>query len=348
MAPHHVETNKLCPCGGVLEVEGLKIETAEPKQPSQTKVTSKSLELSINELDHSGGAIVYRFIHFEEPSVVLSSPAESLLLPSPSLPSAPPSPASISTSPLSSAKDHHDADDVWLFYLEEGDCWVCKLCQISNKYKNTKKNTYSINTGTTSLHHYLIREHLKLLNTLIKSNGTKAAEKFRKANGMATPSDTSCSNISSVLKFSHDAFINVIVEWIIANDQVIETWERYISTLKREMETLLGIIVFLVTMRVKILLLPFSTSLIVLALQLSWIMMDNAANNGTFIVFLEFYFCVIEKRIRCFAYIMNLAAKVVISAVTALNTVLLEESMNITQDPVATVRALFFIHSQDT
>ncbi len=58
------------------------------------------------------------------------------------------------------------------------------------------------------------------LNTLIKGNGTKAAEKFQKANGMATPSDTSCSDISSVPKFSHDVFIDAIVEWIIANDQV--------------------------------------------------------------------------------------------------------------------------------
>ncbi|KAK0457633.1 uncharacterized protein EV420DRAFT_1748418 [Desarmillaria tabescens] len=75
--------------------------------------------------------------------------------------------------------------------------------------------------------------------------------------------------------------------------------------------------------------------------------MDNAANNGTFTIFLEqdllhcgFRFCAVEKRIRCFAHIVNLAAKAVTSAITALNAVLLEESMDITQDPIAAVRAL--------
>ncbi|KAK0449365.1 hypothetical protein EV421DRAFT_1732636 [Armillaria borealis] len=379
MAPCCAEIDKSRPCGGVLEVEGFAIEgidiaasrrskrtaaallkqAAELKQPSQTKATSKSLELRINEQDHSeprsnsttcatrkshkkagpttstnvvpeesegsprhgqphhqedpselavpdaqvripvsqcmttvqedneeinlfaptlpsssphilegpydfvsplstpshlhsalmpscpsaGGATAYRFVHFEEPSVKPSSPAESLSLSSPSLASAPPSPASVSMSPLSSAKDQRDADNVWPFYLEEGDRQVCKLCWAGDKHKNAKEKTYSMSTGTTSLRHHLIREYLKLLNTSIKGNGTKAAEKFRKAN------------------------------------------ER------------------------------------------------DLLRHG-------FYFCAVEKRIRCFAHIVNLAAKAVISAVTALNAVLLEESMDITRDPVAAVRAL--------
>ncbi|KAK0217455.1 hypothetical protein EDD85DRAFT_781639, partial [Armillaria nabsnona] len=43
---------------------------------------------------------------------------------------------------------------------------------------------------------------------------------------------------------------------------------------------------------------------------------------------------------RCFAHIMNLAAKAVISAVTAMIFTCISESMDITRDPVATVRAL--------
>ncbi|KAK0215915.1 hypothetical protein EDD85DRAFT_962584 [Armillaria nabsnona] len=98
----------------------------------------------------AGGAMAYRFVHFEEPLVVLSSPAESLSSPSPSLASAPPSPVSVSTSPLSLAKDHRDADDVWPFYLEEGDHWVCKLCRAGNKHKNAKEKTYSMMLDSNS------------------------------------------------------------------------------------------------------------------------------------------------------------------------------------------------------
>ncbi|KAK0433854.1 ribonuclease H-like domain-containing protein [Armillaria borealis] len=43
---------------------------------------------------------------------------------------------------------------------------------------------------------------------------------------------------------------------------------------------------------------------------------------------------------RCFAHIVNLAAKAVISAVTALNAVLLGETLDITRDPIAAVQAL--------
>ncbi|KAK0477578.1 hypothetical protein IW261DRAFT_1565890 [Armillaria novae-zelandiae] len=104
--------------------------------------------------------------------------------------------------------------------------------RVGDKHKNTKDKNYSMSTGTTSLRHHLIREHLKLwvtacdkLNTLIKGNGMKAAKKFQKATGMTTPIGVSCSDTSSIPEFSRDAFIDAIVKWIIANDRSINIIE---------------------------------------------------------------------------------------------------------------------------
>ncbi|KAK0480802.1 hypothetical protein IW261DRAFT_1419138 [Armillaria novae-zelandiae] len=111
----------------------------------------------------------------------------------------------ISASPLLSTKERHDADDVWPFYVEEDNRRICKLCWAGDKHKNTKDKNYSMTCGK--------------LNTLIKGNGMKAAEKFQKATGMTTPIGVSCSDTSSIPEFSRDAFIDAIVEWIIADDQ---------------------------------------------------------------------------------------------------------------------------------
>ncbi len=99
---------------------------------------------------------------------------------------------------------------------------------MGNKQKNTKDKTYQMSTGTTPLHHHLLREYLKLwviacnrLNMLIKGNGTKPAKQFRQANSMvtaATSPETSASTF--VPQFSQEAFIDAIIEWIIADDQV--------------------------------------------------------------------------------------------------------------------------------
>ncbi|KAK0460198.1 uncharacterized protein EV420DRAFT_1641527 [Desarmillaria tabescens] len=201
-------------------LEGPYDFVSPPSTPSRSHSASPPSRRSAD------GATTYRFVHFEEPSITPSSPEDSLSSPLPSLASPLSSPASISVSPLSSAKERRDADDVWPFYME-GDRRICKLCQAGDKHKNAKDKTYSMSTGTTSLRHHLIREHLKLwvtacdrLGTLIKGNGTKAAEKFRKANGMTMPSDASCSDTSSIPEFSHDAFIDAIIEWIIADDQL--------------------------------------------------------------------------------------------------------------------------------
>ncbi|KAK0219219.1 hypothetical protein IW262DRAFT_1462862 [Armillaria fumosa] len=138
-------------------LEGPYDFVSPPSTPSQSQPA-----LTPSRCQYADGATAYRFIHFEELSVIALLPDDLLSSPSPSLASPLLSSTHVSVSPLSSAKECHDADDVWPFYVEEGDHQICKLCQVGDKHKNAKDKTYSMSTGSTSLCHHLIREHLKL------------------------------------------------------------------------------------------------------------------------------------------------------------------------------------------
>ncbi|KAK0477710.1 hypothetical protein EDD18DRAFT_1114615 [Armillaria luteobubalina] len=149
----------------------------------------------------------------------LPTSAQSLML----------SEASDSGSSPSSAKDSsRNADDVWSFYIEEGNCHVCKLCHGGDKHKkNGKDKIYSIKTGTTGLRYHLIKDHLRLwvaacdkMGVSVKGAGIRAAERFRHKNSTAEFKEGPLPIDFAVPDYSHDAFVDAIVEWIITDDQV--------------------------------------------------------------------------------------------------------------------------------
>ncbi len=94
--------------------------------------------------------------------------------------------------------------------------------------KNSKDKTYSIKTSTTGLQYHLIKEHLRLwvsacdkMGVSVKGAGIKAAAKFQRENGASEFKEGLLSAGSfAVPEYSHDAFVDAIVEWIIVDDQV--------------------------------------------------------------------------------------------------------------------------------
>ncbi|PBK84510.1 hypothetical protein ARMGADRAFT_1037010 [Armillaria gallica] len=305
-------------------------------------------------------AVSYQFVHFDLPRTSSSTDG--------SFPSVPGS--------LTSDDSSQYADDVWSFYIEEGDHHVCKLCCRGDKCKNGKDKVYDITSSRITC-----------------SSGYPHVTKWGIIQSTAKFKEGPLSVDFTVPNYSHEAFVNAIVKWIIADDQlqwiflmlwedlcdsdiphctyiqkcVIETWEWYIAMLKSKMDMkvvgtnadgltmihlcsdLIGYckvpghhdgnhlaVAFLyITDHVGI-----TSKLPNHQLKLGWITMDNTTNNGTFMTSLQhdlqhwgYVFVAVGQRIwcscLCFAHIINLACKDVISAVTALNAVLFSDSQTI-------------------
>ncbi|PBK62038.1 hypothetical protein ARMSODRAFT_1025167 [Armillaria solidipes] len=95
----------------------------------------------------------YQFVHFD-PSRASSDESFPSVPGSPTsdIQSLPSSDSSGSESPSSVTDSSRNADDVWSFYIKEGESHVCKLCCAGNKRKkNSKDKMYSIKTSTTGL-----------------------------------------------------------------------------------------------------------------------------------------------------------------------------------------------------
>ncbi|KAK0186795.1 hypothetical protein F5146DRAFT_1004859 [Armillaria mellea] len=268
----------------------------------------------------------------------------------PSIPSSDSSASSDSS--LSSTKDSSwNANDVWSFYIEEGDSHVCKLCCGGDKHKkNSKDKIYSIKTGTT-----------------VKGAGIKAAERFQHENSTKFKEGPLSTDSFTVPNYSYEAFVDAIVEWIITDDQsslghvsiimdlstdlnlvnfmaVMAHWMEAVGTNVDSLTMIhlhsdligyhrvsghhdgkhLAVAFLWVTDHVRI-----TSKLPNHQLKLGWITMGNTANNGTFMT-----------SFQCFAHIVNLACKEVISVVMALDAVLFSEHLDIVQDPISATRAL--------
>ncbi|PBK80382.1 hypothetical protein ARMGADRAFT_1040113 [Armillaria gallica] len=201
----------------------------------------------------------------------------------------------------------------------------------------------------------------------------RAAQKFQCENGlghhdagMVDPEPL------SVPKYSYNAFVDTIVEWIIADDQrVVEMWQKHIETLKAEMEFSQGCISVTMDLLTDLNLVNFiavtahwveavgtnADGLMIFLgitmtgweLQLSWVMMDNAANNGTFMIHLE------HSRGYDIAFQSSIQAQSTykMSGQMFCTHYFSPENLDIERDPIATTRALIqagiekFLDKQD-
>lgn len=72
----------------------------------------------------------YQFVHFDPPRTSSDGSFPSVPgLPTSDIQSLPSSNASGSESPSSVTDNSRNADDVWSFYIEEGESCICKLCR---------------------------------------------------------------------------------------------------------------------------------------------------------------------------------------------------------------------------
>ncbi|KAK0245065.1 hypothetical protein EDD85DRAFT_943469 [Armillaria nabsnona] len=178
-------------------------------------------------------AVSYQFVHFDLPRTSsfadgsfpsvpgsLTSDVQNLML----------SNSSDSSSSSLSAKDSsQNTDNVWSFYIKEGDHHMCKLCWGDKHKKNGKDKVYSIKTGMTGLQYHLIKDHLWLwvsacdkMGVLVKGVGIRAAERFWCENSIAKFKEGPLSVDFTIPNYSHEAFVDAIVKWIIADDQSIK------------------------------------------------------------------------------------------------------------------------------
>ncbi|PBK88349.1 hypothetical protein ARMGADRAFT_1034021 [Armillaria gallica] len=195
----------------------------------------------------------------------------------------------------------------------------------TSKKSAARPKTYRMSTGTTSLRNHLMKDHMHLwvaiydkLRVSIKGKAGRAAQKFQHENGLGHH-DASMVDPEplSVPKYSYNAFVDTIVEWIIADDQMQEY--SYLN-LVNFMAVTAHWVEAVGTNMDGLMMLRLRSNLISYhqipghhngwKLQLSWVMMDNAANNGTFMTHLEhvllcrrFIFVATEQRIRYIHYL---------------------------------------------
>ncbi|KAK6992491.1 ribonuclease H-like domain-containing protein, partial [Favolaschia claudopus] len=278
------------------------------------------------------------------------------------------------------------ANDVWTFFEHsqggsKRDCAFCKQRHSANP-RATAPKPFASSTSTGVLRRHLFEHHLdawvegcdRLKIPITAQDALLRVNEYRARKNQATSGGSTSASDKKRTPFTQDAFVDAIVEWIVSDDQsinvveneqlrniflmlrselndsdiphrtkirkrVIEIWDEHLANLESEMGTY------------RLFTPPF--------IQLGWVTLDNASNNDTFMAKLaaEFRtrripFDIVNRRIRCFPHIVNLACKAVLSAITDMdfaasdapdfNRDAGEEAHTfldaIARDPVATIR----------
>ena len=146
------------------------------------------------------------------------------------------------------AKKKLKADDVWTFFKEVDGCNECIFCQyvaghvsyliiipkvfvrqehVSNSH--VKVQPFKNTTGTTVLRNHLANEHVenwvetcdKFKISITAQVAQKAVNAFQQRRGQPQESlNHSEGPVPHVREYSREAFVDAIVEWIVADDQV--------------------------------------------------------------------------------------------------------------------------------
>ncbi|KAK7014542.1 ribonuclease H-like domain-containing protein, partial [Favolaschia claudopus] len=246
------------------------------------------------------------------------------------------------------------ASDVWTFFenSQDGskrDCAFCKQRHSVNP-RATAPKPFASSTSTGVLRRHLYEQHLeawvegcdRLKIPITAKDATPHVNGYRERKNQATNGGSTSASDKKRTPFTQDGFVDAIVEWIVSDDQsinvieneqlrniflmlraelndsdiphrtkirkrVIEIWDEHLSHLESEM----GVCFYSIF------------SLTLQFIQLGWVTLDNASNNDTFMVKLaaelrarNIPFDMVNRRIRCFPHIVNLACKAVLSAIT--------------------------------
>ena len=145
------------------------------------------------------------------------------------------------------AKKKLKADDVWTFFKEVDGHNECIFCQyvaghlsyliiVSNIFirqehicsSHVKVQPFKKTTGTTVLRNHLANEHIenwvktcdKFKISITAQVAQKAVNAYRQRHGQTQESANLSAGLPHVREYSREAFVDAIVEWIVADDQV--------------------------------------------------------------------------------------------------------------------------------
>ncbi|KZT25935.1 hypothetical protein NEOLEDRAFT_1199686, partial [Neolentinus lepideus HHB14362 ss-1] len=207
----------------------------------------------------------------------------------------------------------HLAADVWTFFEERNSRQHCIFCLHQKAVApNTKVTTFGAKTSTTGMRKHLCERHAdpwiqacdKLQISIKAKEALKAVADYRRRQGQAPVSDS----MQMRRPFSDAAFLDAIVEFIVANDQsinviecpqlrgiflmlreelndsdiphrttvrnrILEIWDEYLEELASEMEVSHAFI--------------HITDRLNITEKIGFVTLDNASNNDTFMEHLE-------------------------------------------------------------
>lgn len=146
------------------------------------------------------------------------------------------------------AKKKLKADDVWTFFKEvdgHNECIFCQyvadclsyLITVSNIFirqehissSHVKVQPFKKTTGTTVLRNHLANDHIenwvetcdKFKISITAQVAQKAVNAYQQRRGQPQESaNFSAGPVPHVREYSREAFVDAIVEWIVADDQV--------------------------------------------------------------------------------------------------------------------------------
>ncbi|KAK7006945.1 HAT family dimerization domain-containing protein, partial [Favolaschia claudopus] len=239
------------------------------------------------------------------------------------------------------------AKDVWTFFDKQPDarhCLFCKSTAAANPNTDVPEPS-GPNTSTGILRRHLYEHHLaawvngcdQLKITIKSEEALKVVNAYRAKQNSSTDNDPTADSEKPRPAFSKEAFVDAIVEWIVSDDQsinvieneklrniflmlraelkdsdiphrtkirqrVMEIWDAHLDNVQAEMAV---------------------SSPSVFIARLGWVTLDNASNCDTFVDRLAselrkrgIPFNRVQRRIRCFPHIVNLACKAVLAAIT--------------------------------
>ncbi|KAK6996199.1 hypothetical protein R3P38DRAFT_2477759, partial [Favolaschia claudopus] len=204
------------------------------------------------------------------------------------------------------------AKDVWTFFSQmerRNHCIFCQQQHAANSH--VKATDFGLKTGTGTLRKHLYDNHLdawvagcdRLKIPITAEEAQPFLADYRRRHGQSA-SETGSSKTKDRKPFSHEGFVNAIVEFIVGDDQsinvienqqlraiflmlreelkdadiphrttirkrILEVWEEHLDSLEKEMAHL-GHAFLHILDRLSIL------------EKLGWVTLDNASNNDTF------------------------------------------------------------------
>ncbi|KAK7041156.1 hypothetical protein R3P38DRAFT_2512241, partial [Favolaschia claudopus] len=126
------------------------------------------------------------------------------------------------------------AEDIWTFYSEMESKNHCLFCQkLRQTHPHIKATAFSIKTSTGVLRKHIYTEHpdewitgcARLNIQIIANEAQPAIQEYKRRQGHLSSNAEAAAQIKGRRLFSHEAFVDAIVEFIVGDDQSLRVIE---------------------------------------------------------------------------------------------------------------------------